>query len=330
MQKARRHPDKSGLRPLVGAWFQGLFTPLLRVLFTFPLRYWFAIGLPVVFRLSGWCRQVQTGFLQPRPTQDTAKWPISFAYGAITRCGRLFQVFLLKISLLRRSPTTPVSTLTGLASSAFARHYSRNHFCFLFLRLLRCFSSAGLRLCRYVFNISGFPIRTPADQGSFAPPRRFSQLTASFVASGSQGIHHAPLFRFHLFPFLTVKLSTGSFFESLLFWLLFYWLDYSLYFFASLFLPVLSMNFLSPFPRFQERLRLMNSPNTRGRAQRPHKLDSNQSRSLWSSAPANRADVVVYSFISPLPLAPLFFLVEDQGFEPRTPCVQGRCSSQLS
>ena len=25
MQKARRHPDKSGLRPLVGVWFQGLF-----------------------------------------------------------------------------------------------------------------------------------------------------------------------------------------------------------------------------------------------------------------------------------------------------------------
>ena len=31
----------------------------------------------------------------------------------------------------------------GLGSSAFARHYSRNHYCFLFLCLLRCFSSAG-------------------------------------------------------------------------------------------------------------------------------------------------------------------------------------------
>ena len=31
----------------------------------------------------------------------------------------------------------------GLGSSAFARHYSRNHCCFLLLRLLRCFSSAG-------------------------------------------------------------------------------------------------------------------------------------------------------------------------------------------
>ena len=32
---------------------------------------------------------------------------------------------------------------TGLGCCAFARHYLRNHFCFLFLRLLRCFSSPG-------------------------------------------------------------------------------------------------------------------------------------------------------------------------------------------
>ena len=30
---------------------------------------------------------------------------------------------------------------TGLGCSAFARHYLRNHFCFLLLRVLRCFSS---------------------------------------------------------------------------------------------------------------------------------------------------------------------------------------------
>ena len=33
--------------------------------------------------------------------------------------------------------------IAGLGSAAFAHHYSRYHFCFLFLRLLRCFSSAG-------------------------------------------------------------------------------------------------------------------------------------------------------------------------------------------
>ena len=31
--------------------------------------------------------------------------------------------------------------VVGLGSSAFARHYLRNHNCFLFLRVLRCFSS---------------------------------------------------------------------------------------------------------------------------------------------------------------------------------------------
>jgi hypothetical protein len=70
MQKARRHPIK-GLRPLVGAWFQVLFTPLFEVLFTFPSQYLFTIGLSVVFSLTRWCWWIQTGRLRPRLTQDT-------------------------------------------------------------------------------------------------------------------------------------------------------------------------------------------------------------------------------------------------------------------
>ena len=38
---------------------------------------------------------------------------------------------------------TPACSHAGLGSSAFARRYWRNHCCFLFLRLLRCFSSPG-------------------------------------------------------------------------------------------------------------------------------------------------------------------------------------------
>ena len=38
---------------------------------------------------------------------------------------------------------TPECTHSGLASFAFARRYLRNRFFFLFLRLLRCFSSPG-------------------------------------------------------------------------------------------------------------------------------------------------------------------------------------------
>ena len=43
MQKARRHPDNSGLRPLVGEWFQGLFHSPVRgsfhLSFTVLVRY---------------------------------------------------------------------------------------------------------------------------------------------------------------------------------------------------------------------------------------------------------------------------------------------------
>ena len=54
-----------------------------------------------------------------------------------------------------------------LGYSPFARHYWGNHYCFLFHRVLRCFSSPG-SLSDYsefpVFNRKGFPIRKSADR----------------------------------------------------------------------------------------------------------------------------------------------------------------------
>ena len=54
-----------------------------------------------------------------------------------------------------------------LGCSPFARHYSGNHYCFLFLRVLRCFSSPG-SLPDYsrfpAFSRKGFPIRKSADR----------------------------------------------------------------------------------------------------------------------------------------------------------------------
>ena len=43
-------------------------------------------------------------------------------------------------------------TTLGLGSSDFARHYFRNRFYFLFLRVLRCFSSPGSLPRTYVFS----------------------------------------------------------------------------------------------------------------------------------------------------------------------------------
>ena len=59
--------------------------------------------------------------------------------------------------------------IAGLGSFPFARHYLGNHYCFLFLRLLRCFSSPGLPahlkdVAHPVFNGIGFPIRRSAGQ----------------------------------------------------------------------------------------------------------------------------------------------------------------------
>ena len=82
---------------------------------------------------------------------------------------------------------------TGLGFSPFAHHYLGNHCYFLFLRLLRCFSSAGLPPFRNSPCGLGCPIRISADYRLFAPPRSFSQLITSFIASESQGILHTPL-----------------------------------------------------------------------------------------------------------------------------------------
>jgi hypothetical protein len=148
MQKARRHPDHSGLRPLVSTRFQVLFTPLFGVLFTFPSQYWFTIGLSGVFSLTGWCRQIPTGRLQPRGTQELTRslsltrtqlscsmagFPIPFRFNS------MYHIVVLQPPYCRNN--------IGLGFFHFARHYSGNHFCFLFLCLLRCFSSAGLRYC---------------------------------------------------------------------------------------------------------------------------------------------------------------------------------------
>ena len=52
----------------------------------------------------------------------------------------------------------------GLGCFAFARHYLRNHCYFLLLRLLRCFSSAGLLSFDWcTFSTPGCPIRKSWD-----------------------------------------------------------------------------------------------------------------------------------------------------------------------
>ena len=124
--------------------FRVYFTPLFGVLFTFPSRYLFAIGLPGVFSLAGWCRRIQRGFHLPPHTQGThlesphARRRLSRAMAELSRSYRSAVISII----CALQPLTGLD-LAGLGFSAFARHYLRNHFCFLFLRVLRCFSSPG-------------------------------------------------------------------------------------------------------------------------------------------------------------------------------------------
>ena len=88
----------------------------------------------------------------------------------------------------------------GLASSDFARHYSRNHNCFLFLRVLRCFTSPRSPLTPYFIQMQvtahncGWvpPFGHPRINARLPTPQGLSQAPTSFIGSRCQGIHHAP------------------------------------------------------------------------------------------------------------------------------------------
>ena len=138
-----------------------------------------------------------------------------FAYGAITRSGGPFQILRLTVSLVTprrvRSSSDPVpqhpignacglSRRSSLGSSPFARRYLGNRGCFLFLEVLRCFSSLGLppppmdsAADTRALPRVGSPIRASADQCLLAASRGLSQLATPFIASWRQGIHRPPL-----------------------------------------------------------------------------------------------------------------------------------------
>ena len=78
-----------------------------------------------------WSSHLPTGFLVPRRTSRHPS-PDAFGYGAITLFGRRSHAARLASSFL---------TVLVSGSSAFARRYWRNRSYFLFLQVLRYFSS---------------------------------------------------------------------------------------------------------------------------------------------------------------------------------------------
>ena len=133
-----------GLSQLAGTGFQVLFHSPPGVLFTFPSRYCSLSVTKEYLALRGGPRAFRQG-----STCLVLLWILSrFERFRLRGFHPLWQglsiPFLLAASI-DYTVRTPRSKLPGLGSSAFARRYLRNHFCFLFLRLLRCFSSPGSR-----------------------------------------------------------------------------------------------------------------------------------------------------------------------------------------
>ena len=89
--------------------FRFCFTPLSGVLPTFPSRYWFAIGLPVVFSLAGWSPRIRTGFLVPRPTQVPHLDHLPCVYGSVTLCAAPFQTLPLQSVIFMERPYYPAT-----------------------------------------------------------------------------------------------------------------------------------------------------------------------------------------------------------------------------
>ena len=172
------------------------------------------------------------GFSCPAVLRSHWKEDCIFVYGAVTLFGRTFQTVRLTLpypsfhlAIFRPpfrgtgrppgdcGPATPGSPFEspGLGCSEFARHYYRNHCCFLFLWVLRWFTSPGsLPAAMYSLRDDGCshppgsPIRKSSDHSVLATPRGLSQLAASFVAYLRQGIHT------HALSSLTIKFTLNT------------------------------------------------------------------------------------------------------------------------
>ena len=163
------------------------------------------------------------------------------------------------------------------------------------------------------FNQPGYPIRISRDQRLFAPPPSFSQLITSFFASESLGIHRLPFFYF----FILTSQFSYTIIQSLH--------DTVGFFIFSSFYAFLKIRF--KFHSYVQLIYLHTS------------FDIRNLFSVLSIMSKNSSFFRFFCFRLLRRSRELLFhkrfgqtakLVENNGFEPLTPCLQSRCSSQLS
>ena len=153
------------------------------MLFTFPSRYSYTIGLTGVFSLAGWARQIRAGLLVSRVTQDTTRPCLCSCTGLSPSVMELSRTFhsTFKYHGVVLQPrkciaTPPVWALPrSLATTGGIISY------FLFLEVLRCFSSLRLPLYLCTDNYpSGnwvVPFGNPGIKGHLHLPQAYRSLS---------------------------------------------------------------------------------------------------------------------------------------------------------
>ena len=145
--------------------------------------------------------------------------------------------------------------------------------------------------------MTGCPIRKSADQRSFAPPRSLSQLVTSFIACESLGIRHTPLSTFaclrHISQYIKLQKSDA-------------------YHICT------GLLILSAVHSYLKKRNLFQIKHTFTLLSLPTCQRSLGYRTMVCGLKARK--------ICPWSVS----CVENNGFEPLTPCLQSRCSSQLS
>ena len=153
------------------------------MLFTFPSRYWYTIGLTGVFSLAGWARPIRAGLLVSRVTQDTTRPHFDsntgFSPSVIELSRTFYSLFEYYVVVLQ--PHICIATHLVWALPRSLATTGGIIVYFLFLGVLRCFSSP--RSPHYSSNDSHpsggwvVPFGNPRIKGYLLLPRAYRSLS---------------------------------------------------------------------------------------------------------------------------------------------------------
>ena len=145
--KRESHIQLRNISPLLNLFtISSTFHSFFKVLFIFPSRYLFAIGLLNLFSL--WWSSPPTSSCNPKQLDSKNSFINATLHNHRQGFHLLWLDFPIKFDYKGKQRTIPYTTTLHkwrfrLGYSLFTRRYWGNHSYFLFLCLVRCFNSAG-------------------------------------------------------------------------------------------------------------------------------------------------------------------------------------------